>query len=376
MTEFSRERGVSRAKRKEGETMARAQFTTKFAKIKVIGAGGGGSNAVSRMVREGIRGVDFISVNTDAQALQYAEAPTRIQIGEKITRGLGVGGDPEVGRQAAEESIDVLRETIGDCDMLFITTGMGGGTGTGAAPVIAELAKAAEVLTIGIVTRPFNFEGARRARVAEEGIASLADKVDTLIVIPNERLLSLADRDLLVDNAFRMVDDILKHGVQAISELITVPGVINLDFADVKAVMQNAGPAWLAIGHGSGHQRARDAAQEAITSPLLDVNIDGAKGIIFNITGAIGQTTLHEVNEAAEIIRGAVDPEANIIFGVVYDPKMENDVRLTLVATGFTAKKRVVLPEREEMRQLLRFLEEEDKLDTPTFLRRRVPRGQ
>lgn len=355
--------------------MARTQFVTKSANIKVIGLGGGGSNAVSRMVREGIRGVDFISVNTDAQALQTAEAATRIQIGERLTKGLGSGGDPEVGRQAAEESIDVLREAIGECDMLFITTGMGGGTGTGAASVVAEIAKEAGTLSIGIVTRPFNFEGTRRQRVAEEGIANLASKVDTLIVIPNERLLTLADRDLLVDNAFRMVDDVLKHGVQAISELVTVPGVINLDFADVKAVMKNAGPAWLAIGHGSGHNRARDAAQEAISSQLLDVSIEGAKGILFNITGAIGQTTLHEVNEAAEIIRGAVDPEANIIFGVVYEPKMENDVRLTLVATGFSAKKKVALPEREEMRQLLRFLEEEDKLDTPTFLRRRVPRA-
>ena len=373
--EFLEREVMHRERRAEEDTMARAEFIAKYAKIKVIGIGGGGCNAVTRMVREGIRGVNFIAANTDVQALQYAEAPTKIQIGERLTRGLGVGGDPQKGLEAAEESRDQLREAIGDADLLFITTGMGGGTGTGGASIVAELAREAEALTIGIVTKPFLFEGRRREKVAEEGIVNLSDKVDTLIVIPNERLLTIANRDLLVDRAFKMVDDILRQGVQAITELITVPGVVNLDFADIQAVMKDAGPAWLAIGQGSGHNRARDAAQAAISSPLLDISIEGAKGVIFNITGGISQTTLHEVNEAAEIIQAAVDPEANIIFGVVYDPKMENEVRLTLVATGFTAKKKPALPPREEMRQLLKFLEEEDKLDTPTFLRRRPPRA-
>jgi cell division protein FtsZ len=350
------------------------EFVPRFAKIKVMGLGGGGSNAVSRMVREGIGGVEFIAANTDAQALLYAEAPIRIQIGPGLSKGLGVGGDPQIGLEAAEESRDLLRATIGDCDMLFITAGMGGGTGTGAAPVVAELAKEAGVLTIGIVTRPFAFEGVRRQKVADEGIARLGERVDTLIIIPNERLLAICDRDFLMDNAFKMVDDILSQGVQAITGLLTAPGVINLDFADVKAVMKDAGPAWLSIGQSGGRNRARDAAQAAVTSPLLDVSIEGARSVLFNITGGITQTTLHEVNEAAEIIRGAVDPEANIIFGVVYDPKMENEVRLTLIATGFSAKRKPAMPKKEEMRQLLKFLEEEEKLDTPTFLRRRPPK--
>jgi cell division protein FtsZ len=348
-----------------------AQFVPTLAKIKVVGVGGGGSNAVSRMVREGIGGVEFYAVNTDAQALLYAEAPNRIQIGPKLTKGLGVGGDPDVGLQAAEESRDLLRNIIGGCDMLFITAGMGGGTGTGAAPVVAEVAREAGILTVGIVTRPFGFEGARRQKVAEDGIARLAERVDTVILIPNERLLAICSRDLLMDDAFKMVDDVLSQGVQAITGLITTPGVINLDFADVKAVMKDAGPAWLAIGQAGGRNRARDAAQAAIASPLLDVSIEGATAVLLNITGDITQTTLHEVSEAAEIIRSAVDPEANIVFGAVYDPKMESEVRLTLIATGFSAKRKAALPKGEEMRQLLKFLEEEEKLDTPTFLRRR-----
>jgi cell division protein FtsZ len=354
--------------------MYEQEFVPRLAKIKVMGLGGGGSNAVSRMVREGIGGVEFIAANTDAQALLYTEAPNRVQIGPRLTKGLGVGGDPEMGLAAAEESRDLLREIVTGCDMLFLAAGMGGGTGTGAISVVAELAKEAEILTVGIVTKPFAFEGGRRLKVAEEGIARLLEKIDTVIIIPNERLLAVCDPDLLMDDAFRMVDDVMSQGVQAISGIITTPGVINLDFADVRAVMKDAGPAWMAIGQGGGRDRARDAAQAAVSSPLLDVSIQGATSVLFNITGDIGHTTLNEVNQAAEIIGSAVDPEANIIFGAVYDSKMENEVRLTLIATGFSAKRKAALPKAEEMRELLRFLEEEEKLDTPTFLRRRPPR--
>jgi cell division protein FtsZ len=341
------------------------------AKIKVIGLGGGGCNAVNRMVKEGIYGIDFTAINTDTQALHSIEVPRKIQIGERLTKGLGVGGDHQVGQEAAEESREELRELVTGADMVFLTVGMGGGTGTGGAPIIAELAKEAEALTIGIVTRPFSFEGLRRQKVAEEGINHLLEKVDTLIIIPNDRLLAVANRDILLEDAFSMVDDVLRRGVQAITDIITVPGVINVDFADVRAVMRDGGPAWLSIGQGTGRERAKDAARDALDSPLLDVSIEGAKGVLFNITGSISQTTLHEVNEAAELIHSAVDPEANIIFGAVYDPRMENRVRLTLIATGFAAKKKPAPPKKEEMRQLLKYLEEEDKLDTPTFLRRR-----
>jgi cell division protein FtsZ len=266
-----------------------------------------------------------------------------------------------------------LQELIKDADMVFITAGMGGGTGTGAAPVLAELAKEAGTLTVGIVTKPFAFEGTRRQKVAEAGITRLTEKVDTLIIIPNERLLTICSRDLLVENAFKMVDDILRQGVQAITGVIVIPGVINLDFADVKAVMKDAGHAWMAIGQASGHDRAREAAQAALSSPLLETSIDGATSVLFTFTGGISQTTLYEVNEAAEIIKGVVDPDANVIFGVVYDPNMGNEVRLTLVATGFTTKRKPPPPPQDEMQRLLRYLDEEDKLDTPTFLRHRPP---
>jgi len=350
--------------------MAKTSFVPNPAKIKVIGLGGGGCNAITRMVREEIQGVEFIAMNTDAQALAIVEAPTRIQLGEKLTRGLGVGGDHNVGQKAAEESRDELASVIAGADMVFITGGMGGGTGTGAAPVIAELAKQSGALTIAIVTRPFTFEGTHRCQVADEGITRLLSKVDTLIIIPNDRLLGLCNQQTNVDSAFRMADDVLRHGVQAISEVITVPGLINLDFADVKAVMKDAGPAWMSIGIGSGKNRATDAAREALASPLLDVALDGSKGVLFNIVGG-SNLTLIEVNEAAEVIRNAVDNEANIIFGVAHDPNMDKDVRITLIATGFASKIGMAGVTRdEELNQFLKGLKSEEELDVPSFLRR------
>ena len=349
--------------------MAKTSFVPNPAKIKVLGLGGGGCNAITRMVQEEIHGVDFIGVNTDAQALLLTEAPTRIQIGEKLTRGLGVGGDHILGYKAAEQSRDELRECVAGADMVFITVGMGGGTGTGAAPVVAEMAKEAGALTIAVVTKPFNFEGVHRREVADEGISRLLDKVDTLIVTPNERLLSLCDNKTAVGNAFKIADDVLRHGVQAIAEVITVPGVINLDFADIKAVMKDAGPAWMSIGMGTGNNRAIDAANAALASPLLDVSVEGAKGVLFNVCGGTS-LTLFEVNEAAEVIGKAVDPEANIIFGVVFDPKMDNDVRITLIATGFASTRGPMVRKDEELRQLLQNAESEHELDVPTFLRR------
>lgn len=349
--------------------MAKTSFVPNPARIKVIGLGGGGCNAITRMIQEEIQGVDFIGVNTDAQALLLTEAPTRIQIGEKMTRGLGVGGDHALGRKAAEQSRDELRESVRGADMVFITVGMGGGTGTGSAPVVAELAKEQQALTIAVCTKPFAFEGAHRRDVCEEGIECLLEKVDTLIVIPNDRLLTLCDNKTAMANAFKMADDVLRHAVQAIAEVITVPGVINLDFADVKAVMRDAGPAWMSIGHGTGQNRAIDAAKAALASPLLDVSVAGAKGVLFNVCGG-SSLTLFEVNEAAEVIGKAVDPDANIIFGVVYDSNMDNDIRITLIATGFTAPRGRIVRKDEELNQLLQDLEREHELDVPTFLRR------
>jgi len=349
--------------------MAKTSFVPNPAKIKVIGLGGGGCNAITRMVREEIQGVEFIAMNTDAQALAITEAPSRIQLGEKLTKGLGAGGDHTQGRKAAEESSDELREIVSGADMVFITCGMGGGTGTGAAPIIAEIAKQGGALTIAVVTRPFVFEGAHRCQVADEGITRLLGKVDTLIIIPNDRLLDLCDQKTGVDNAFKLADDVLRHGVQAISEVIVVPGIINLDFADVKAVMKDAGPAWMSIGVGSGKNRAVEAAKDALASPLLDVSIDGSKGVLFNIVGG-SSLTLYEVNEAAEVIKQAVDPDANIIFGVARDPTMDNEVRITLIATGFTSKVGMAgVSQEEEFAQLLKGLKSEEELDVPSFLR-------
>ena len=350
--------------------MAKTSFVPNPAKIKVIGLGGGGCNAITRMVQEEIQGVEFIAINTDSQALAITEAPTRIQLGEKLTKGLGVGGDHVQGQKAAEESRDELKEIISGADMVFITCGMGGGTGTGAAPVIAELGKQSGALTIAVVTKPFSFEGVHRYQVSDEGIVRLLGKVDTLIIIPNDRLLDLCDQKTGVDNAFKLADDVLRHGVQAISEVITVPGLINLDFADVKAVMKDAGPAWMSIGVGSGKNRSVEAAKEALASPLLDVSIEGSKGVLFNVVGG-SSLTLFEVNEAAEIIKQAVDPEANIIFGVAHDPNMDNEVRITLIATGFKSKIGLAeVSQEDEFTQLLKSLKSEEELDVPSFLRR------
>ena len=350
--------------------MAKTAFSPNPAKIKVIGLGGGGCNAITRMVREQIRGVEFIGMNTDAQALSITEAPIRVQLGEKLTKGLGVGGDHEMGQKAAEENRDEMKELMTGADMVFITCGMGGGTGTGAAPVVAEISKQAGALTIAVVTKPFTFEGVHRSEVAEDGIVRLLGKVDTLIIIPNDRLLDLCDQKTVVDNAFKMADDVLRHGVQAIAEVITVPGLINLDFADVKAVMEDAGPAWMSIGLGSSKNRAVEAAKEALASPLLDVTIDGAKGVLFNVAGGTG-LTLFEVNEAADVIKEAVEPGANIIFGVVQDPSMGDEMRLTLIATGFASKLGMAGVSREdEFIELLKGLKSEEELDVPAFLRR------
>jgi cell division protein FtsZ len=351
--------------------MAKTSFVPNPARIKVIGLGGGGCNAITRMVREEIQGVEFIAMNTDAQALAITEAPVRFQLGEKVSRGLGVGGDHTLGQKAAEENKDEIKEFVSGADMVFITGGMGGGTGTGAAPIIAEIAKQGGALTIAVVTKPFQFEGTHRCQVADEGIIRLLGKVDTLIIIPNDRLLDLCDQKTGVDQAFKLADDVLRHGVQAIAEVITVPGMINLDFADVKAVMKDAGPAWMSIGRGSGQNRAVDAAKEALASPLLDVSIDGSKGVLFNVVGG-ESLTLFEVNQAAETIKQAVDPEANIIFGVAHDPSLDKEIRITLIATGFKSRTGLAGADKDEdMTQLLKGLSKsEDELDVPSFLRR------
>jgi cell division protein FtsZ len=310
-----------------------------FALIRVIGVGGGGSNAVNRMIRAEMMGVEFIACNTDAQALLQSDAPHKIRIGDKITRGLGAGGDPGIGQRAAEEDSEKIYEAFKDSDMVFITAGMGGGTGSGAAPIIAEIAKDVGALTIGVVTKPFSFEGAKRRAVAEKAVEALRDKVDTLIVIPNDRLLDVVQKNTSIIDSFRVVDDVLRQGVQGISDLITVPGLINLDFADVRTVMKNAGSALMGIGRASGENRAAEAARQAIASPLLEVSITGAQGILFNVTGG-NNLGLFEVNEAAEIIQETADPEANIIFGTVVDERMGDDVMITVIATGFDSSKK------------------------------------
>jgi cell division protein FtsZ len=286
------------------------------------------------MIAEGVGGVDFIAVNTDTQALLLANAPTRVRIGEKLTRGLGSGGDPETGEKAATESVEELYEVLKGSDMVFVTAGMGGGTGTGAAPTVAKVAKEHGALTIGIVTRPFTFEGSKRSRTAEQGIERLKEHVDTLIVIPNDRLLELTDKRMALTDSFRMADDILRQGIQGISELITIPGLINLDFADVRAIMSEGGAALMAVGRGQGDDRARTAAEMAVSSRLLDVTIDGARGILFNVTGG-PDMSLFEVNQAASIIRETAHPDANLIFGAVIDPHIGDEIRITVIATGF-----------------------------------------
>ena len=302
--------------------------------LRVVGVGGGGSNAVNRMIEAGVSGVDFIAVNTDAQALESSDAKQRVQIGSKLTRGLGAGGNPEAGEKAASESLEDLYEVLDGSDMVFVTAGMGGGTGTGAAPVVAKVAKEIGALTVGIVTRPFMFEGTKRASSAESGIERLQEHVDTLIVIPNDRLLELTDRRVSMSEALQLADDVLRQGIQGISELITIPGLINLDFADVRTIMSGGGAALMAVGQGEGEERAHIAATQAINSRLLDVTIDGARGILFNVTGG-DNLSLYEVNQAAAIIKETAHPDANIIFGSVIDPSMGDSMRITVIATGF-----------------------------------------
>jgi len=354
--------------------MQKSPQTESFAQIRVVGVGGGGSNAVNRMIADGLTGVEFVAINTDAQALMLSDSPTRVRIGDKLTRGLGAGGNPEVGRKAAEESADELYEVLQGSDMIFITAGMGGGTGTGAAPVIARVAKEMEALTIGVVTRPFSWEGAVRTDTALAGIEQLKAQVDTLIVIPNDRLLEITDKRVSLRDAFSLADDVLRQGVQGISELIIVPGLINLDFADVKAIMSEGGAALMAMGQANGETRTIDAVQQAIASRLLDITIDGARGILFNITGG-PDLSLYEVNEAASIIKQTAHPDVNLIFGAVIDDKMGDDVRIIVIATGFEGAEQRPRTARADFGDSVEFQLpsfDKDDLEVPAFLRRRV----
>jgi cell division protein FtsZ len=341
---------------------------TRYAVIKVVGVGGGGNNAVNRMIKAGLRGAEFIAINTDAQTLAASEANEKIQIGEKLTRGLGAGANPEIGQRAAEESRDLIAEALRGADMVFVATGMGGGTGTGASPVIAEVAKETGALTVGVVTKPFTFEGRPRMNQAEKGIANLRTRVDTLITIPNDRLLQVADKRTSVVDAFRLADDVLRQGVQGISDLIAVPGLINLDFADVKTIMQDTGSALMGIGVARGENRAVEAARLAISSPLLETSIQGARGVLLNITGD-SNLGLFEVNEAAELIAQAVDPEANIIFGAVIDESLQDEIRITVIATGFDHRPTRSAPAQLDDLEIKPFAS--DDLEIPAFLRRR-----
>jgi len=365
-----------------------------LAQIKVIGVGGGGSNAVNRMIENGVQGVEFIAVNTDAQALHLSKAENRIQIGGKLTRGLGAGANPEVGKKAAEESREQIEEALRGADMVFVTAGMGGGTGTGAAPVIAQIAKDLGALTVGVVTRPFTFEGRRRSTHAHSGIEALKEKVDTLIVIPNDRLLEIVDKNTPMLEAFREADNVLRQGVQGISDLIAVPGLINLDFADVKTIMTERGSALMGIGVASGENRATEAAKKAICSPLLETSIDGARGVLMNITGGTN-LSLYEVNEAADIVASSSDPEVNMIFGAVINENLKDEIIVTVIATGFDETQAIARPSipqrqatpqvksspvsppaREEKEEVSRPVTQahtynENDLDIPTFLRNR-----
>jgi cell division protein FtsZ len=352
------------------------------AQIKVIGVGGGGCNAVNRMIESSVSGVEFWAINTDAQALAQSGATQRLQIGQKLTRGLGAGGNPAIGQKAAEESRDEIAHALENTDLVFITAGMGGGTGTGAAPIVAEIAKEMGCLTVGVVTRPFTFEGRRRTNQAEEGITGLQTRVDTLIIIPNNQLLSVIPQETPLQEAFRVADDILRQGVQGISDIITIPGLVNVDFADVRAVMADAGSALMGIGVGSGKSRAKEGAIAAISSPLLESSIEGAKGVVLNITGG-HDLTLHEVNVAAETIYEVVDPNANIIFGAVIDERMQGEIRITVIATGFTgepqakvaapANRTIVAPSAPTPTEA--DSNRPSGLDIPEFLRqRRLPR--
>lgn len=360
--------------------------------IKVIGCGGGGSNAVNRMIVEGLKNVEFIAINTDKQALMLSNANHKIQIGEKLTKGLGAGANPEIGRKAAEESREEITAAIKGANMVFITAGMGGGTGTGAAPIVAEIAKSMDILTVGVVTKPFPFEGKRRMRHAEMGIATLKEKVDTLVIIPNERLLNMADKKTTLLDSFKLADEVLRQGVQAISDLITITGVINADFADIKAVMLNKGLAHMGVGFGKGDNRTQDAVKQAISSPLLETSIDGATDVIINFTGGADLGAL-EVYDAADVVREAVDPDANIIVGAVIDETLTEEIRITVIATGFESENnRVAMngiveePKKQQVQEVVKQEPEvavdakepekaasnfeDDDLDIPVFLRR------
>jgi len=336
-----------------------------FATIKVFGIGGGGTNAVNRMIGSGVKGVEFWGINTDLQALSVSLADNKLQIGAKLTRGLGAGSNPEIGQKAADESRDQIKEALNGADMVFLTAGMGGGTGTGASPIIAEVAKESGILTIAVVTKPFRFEGPVRITQAESGVAMLKEKVDALIVIPNDKLLQVVEKKTSIIEAFKVADDVLRQGVKGISDLITVPGLINLDFADVRTVMFEAGSAMMGIGTGSGDNRAVEAAEQAISSPLLEETITGAKGVIFNVTGG-SDLTLYEVNDAAEVIYNAVDPDANIIFGAVIDEKLQGDVVVTVIATGFKPGAR---KERESIPMVRSHPQSLERIELPPFMR-------
>lgn len=347
-----------------------------FAQIKVVGVGGGGNNAVNRMIAAGLRGVEFIAINTDKQALFLSKANTKIQIGDKLTKGLGAGANPEIGEKAASESKDEIAQAIKGADMVFVTAGMGGGTGTGAAPIVAQIARDMNILTVGVVTKPFMFEGRKRMQHAERGIENLKGTVDTLVTIPNDRLLQIAEKKTSIVDAFRIADDILKQGVQGISDLIAVPGLVNLDFADVKAIMMNTGLAHMGIGRASGDNRAEEAAKQAIQSPLLETSIDGAKGVLLNITGG-SDLGLLEVNGAAELIQKSADPDANIIFGAVIDESLEDEILITVIATGFEKSPLIKKSEKTFDKNTKPSTEKTpvndfsgDDLDIPTFLRR------
>jgi cell division protein FtsZ len=372
-----------------------------FANIKVVGVGGSGGSAVTRMINSKLRGIEFIAINTDSQALAFNEAPIKIQIGKETTRGLGAGADPEVGRKSIEENKEEVYEALKGADMVFVTCGMGGGTGTGAAPFVADIAKELGALTVGVVTKPFTFEGLRRKKIAELGIAEMKEKVDTLITIPNDRLLQVIDKKTSLFDAFGIVDDVLRQGVQGIADLIIYHGLINVDFADVKAIMSDAGSALMGIGHGSGDNRAIEAARAAIDSPLLELSIDGAKGILFNITGG-PDLGMYEIDEAAKAITEAADPDANIIFGAIIDEAMQGEVKITVIATGFESEsnrtqKKIFQPserrvsdipssqilrrdeqryssyvEPEPQKAEVKDSEDEDELEVPAFIRRKL----
>jgi len=351
-----------------------------LAKIKVIGVGGGGSNAVNRMIEHGVQGVEFIAVNTDAQALNLSKAETKLRIGDKLTRGLGAGANPEVGKKAAEESKEAIEEALQGADMVFVTAGMGGGTGTGAAPVIAQISKELGALTVGVVTRPFLFEGRRRSTQATAGVDALKSNVDTLIVIPNDRLLEIVDKNTPMLEAFREADNVLRQGVQGISDLIAVPGLINVDFADVKTIMADKGSALMGIGVATGENRATEAAKKAISSPLLETSIDGAHGVLMNISGG-ANLSLYEVQEAAEIVTSAADQDVNVIFGSVINENLKEEIVVTVIATGFDENRQSVAPFQQQGSAAKQAnvdhspsrqpVYEEDTLDIPTFLRNR-----